>query len=218
MLVWYRLDIPEWRSRGSGWVGPVWLRAKCAIACTGRRWFWRFQLLAGWETMAILESRGSRLLTGTEMDRITAGSAGSINEAEAHALSSVSHATASASALPGQLGDRPIGRCCERRRMFSRYIGRAIQVGMYISSGVLHAYRGCLTDRTASTGPSFPMLVRDVCCLDRHRTQHCCSSASVRTSFQQPASSPRCTFEIPVFYIIRRGFDDARKRKLRICL
>ena len=36
-----------------------------------------------------------------------------------------------------------------RRRIFSRYIGRAIQVGMYISSGVLHAHRGCLTDRTA---------------------------------------------------------------------
>ena len=33
--------------------------------------------------------------------------------------------------------------------MFSRYIGRAIQVGNYISSGVLHASRGCLTDRTA---------------------------------------------------------------------
>lgn len=36
-----------------------------------------------------------------------------------------------------------------RGRIFSRYIGRAIQVGMYISSGVLHAHRGCLTDRTA---------------------------------------------------------------------
>jgi len=41
----------------------------------------------------------SRLLTGTEMDQITVGSAGAISGAEAHALGSVSQATASTSAL-----------------------------------------------------------------------------------------------------------------------
>jgi hypothetical protein len=56
-------------------------------------------MLAGCETTAILNSRGSRLLTGTEMDQITAGSAGAINGAEAHARGSASQATASTSAL-----------------------------------------------------------------------------------------------------------------------
>jgi hypothetical protein len=55
-------------------------------------------MLAGCET-AIPNPRGSRLLTGSEMDQITAGSVGAINRAEAHAHGFTSQATASTSTL-----------------------------------------------------------------------------------------------------------------------
>ena len=55
-------------------------------------------MLAGCET-AIPNPRGSRLLTGSEMDQITAGSVGAINRAEAHARGLTSQATASTSTL-----------------------------------------------------------------------------------------------------------------------
>jgi hypothetical protein len=55
-------------------------------------------MLAGCET-AISNPRGSRLLTGSEMDQITAGSVGAINRAEAHARGFTSQATASTSML-----------------------------------------------------------------------------------------------------------------------
>jgi hypothetical protein len=55
-------------------------------------------MLAGCET-AIPNLRGSRLLTGSEMDQITAGSVGAINSAEVHARGVTSQATASTSTL-----------------------------------------------------------------------------------------------------------------------
>jgi hypothetical protein len=55
-------------------------------------------MLAGCET-AIPNPRGNRLLTGSEMDQITAGSVGAINKAEAHARGFTSQATASTSTL-----------------------------------------------------------------------------------------------------------------------
>ena len=55
-------------------------------------------MLAGCET-PIPNPRGSRLLTGSEMDQITAASVGAINRAEAHAHGFTSQATASTSTL-----------------------------------------------------------------------------------------------------------------------
>jgi hypothetical protein len=55
-------------------------------------------MIAGCET-AIPNPRGNRLLTGSEMDQITAGSVGAISRAEAHAHGFTSQATASTSTL-----------------------------------------------------------------------------------------------------------------------
>jgi len=66
-------------------------------------------MLAGCETRAIPNARGSRLLTGIEMDQITVGSAGAINGAEAHALGSVSEATAVTSSLVASGGSTVAG-------------------------------------------------------------------------------------------------------------
>src|SRR6516162_10123354 len=89
----------------------------------------------------------------------------------------------------GQLGGRPIGRCCEEGEEYS--LGTLEERSKWEYTSRVECFTptedASLIGRQ-SAGSSFPMLVWDVCCVDRHRTQHCCSSASVRTLFRQPAS------------------------------
>jgi hypothetical protein len=64
-------------------------------------------MVAGCEATAVQSSGGYRPLTATEMDQITLGSVGAINEAEAHAFGSTSQAFASTSSLVSS-GSSPI--------------------------------------------------------------------------------------------------------------
>jgi hypothetical protein len=63
------------------------------------RWGWSamvsmIAMLAGCQTATTIQgSRGARILTGFEMDQVTAGSAIAVNDAAAHGLGSAPHAT-----------------------------------------------------------------------------------------------------------------------------
>jgi hypothetical protein len=82
-------------------------------------------MVAGCEATAVQSSGGYRPLTATEMDQITLGSAGAINEAEAHAFGSTSQAFASTSSLVSS-GSTPIAGASFLNSAGSNYVNSQV--------------------------------------------------------------------------------------------